>query len=181
MANALEGMAAWMGVLLRGGMIFNEREEQAVKTAMTVLGEERLEELRRFFAEQKPEQADQERVGAIQLCLWMANADRELASEERELLDEVIDRSDLPSSEKERLRDSMGEDPDVDGAIAAVNQPGLRRLVLALAWELAESDGTVDQDEQRVFDRLTEAFGLDKGEVADLKAAVARVLGSRVA
>lgn len=167
-------MTTWLGVLLRGGMIFNVREEQGLRVALQVLGEDALEELRQHFGAESTEAAQREGRAVVEACLWMAVADRELDDEERKRLEEVIDSSELPAADKNELLASIGEQPELQSIAERIQSPALARLLLALAWDLAMADGRVDEDEVKAYVVLSEAFDVDAKEAKAIRDEVER-------
>lgn len=161
-------MATWIGALARGGMLFGREEEAGAELAVRLLGEESISKLREHFASQPPWIVERERKGAIRACIYMAQADRKIADEEVELLNEIIAHSDLSSVVRRELEGSI-RDPQTAEAVAGdLTQPGLRELILALAWLLAQSDGRIDPDEQKAHQALAKAFGIADERVAEI-------------
>ncbi len=165
-------MSTWIGALSRGGVLLTEREQQGAMAALTLLGSKRLESLREWFAAAEPDEAQREREAAVEVCLWMAHADRVIASQERDLLEDIIAFSELPDKRQAELTAGLDEAPTLDGISARLTQPQLRGLMLALSWQLAESDGRVDATEATAYDRLAELLEVPPPEAAKIRAAV---------
>lgn len=170
--NPIGAMATWVGALARGGLLLNDDEEEGVMLAHAVLGDERLSDLRRWFAGQTSDIVERERRGAIHACIWMAQADREVAAEEVELLEAVIEQSELPVKVQEELVAAIDEPLEPEDIAEELTQPGLRELVLALTWELAVIDNNVDDNERSAHEELAEAFEVDEARAEAIKAAV---------
>ena len=68
--------------LAHGGVLRSDLEEAGVTVAAYVVGEERLSELREWMTKQSPDVLAAQRVAAVEICIWMANADRNLDPEE---------------------------------------------------------------------------------------------------
>lgn len=165
-------MSTWIGALSRGGVLLTEREQQGAMAALTLLGKARLEALREWFQQAEPDVAQREREAAVAVCLWMAHADRVIADEERALLEDIIAFSELPSARKDELSAGLDQAPSMDGIAGRLTQPQLRGLMLALSWQLAESDGRVDATEASAYERLAELLEVPHHEAAKIRTAV---------
>ena len=165
-------MATWIGALSRGGVLVTEREQQGAMAALTLLGSRRLETLREWFKAAAPDEAEREREGAVEVCLWMAHADRVIAPEERTLLEDIIAFSELPEQRRSELTAGLEKAPSLDNIAGRLTQPQLRGLMLALSWQLAEADGRVDATEATAYDRLAELLEVSANEAAKIRDAV---------
>lgn len=159
--DPIAAMATWVGALSRGGLLIGHEEEEGAELALAVLGEKGLAQLRRWFSGQTSDIVERERRGAIHACIWMAHADREVATEEVELLERVIASSDLPPKVREELIAAIDEPLEAEDIAEELTQPGLRELVLALTLELAYADQRFDPLEQSAYDELALAFEID--------------------
>ena len=113
MMDAIGAMSSWVGALSRGGVLMGHEEEEGAILAHEVLGTARLEELREWFSSQTRDVVERERRGAVHACIWMAQADRELATDEIELLERIIEGSELEErSAHEELAEVFGVDED---------------------------------------------------------------------
>ncbi len=177
--GAAEVMTTWIGALSRGGVLLTEREQQGAMAALTLLGQERLTTLREWFAAADEATAQREREGAVEVCLWMAHADRVIAEQERALLEDIIEFSELPSERREALSQGLEDAPSLDGIPDRLTQPHLRGLMLALAWQLAESDGRVDDSEATAYDRLADLLQVPAHEAAKIRTAVSTRISDR--
>jgi hypothetical protein len=168
----MEAMATWVGALVRGGILMGHEEEMGAILAQVVLGPDGLVELRQWFASQPPEVVRRERRGAIHACIFLAQADRDIAAEEVALLERVIRHSDLPVDDERALMAAI-EDPVTPQKIASeLTQPGLRDLTLALSWQLAASDHDLDADEAKAHLALARAFGVSEPRLETIRKAV---------
>lgn len=165
-------MATWLGTLTRGGLLIGSTEESGIMVAIDVVGEDRLSDLREWIAGQKAEVRERERRAALECCIYMAHADRDVAPEETALLEQIIDRSDLELEEEETLRDMLLHPPDLDGIAERLTHPVLREILLALAWELAAVDGRIDDAEQDFFGDLAGRLGVDSARAGEIRDAV---------
>lgn len=170
--NPIAAMATWVGALARGGVLFSQEEEDGAQLALAVLGEEGLVRLRQWFSSQTADVVERERRGAIHACIWMAHADREVATQEVELLEQVIGHSDLPPKVQEELVAAIDEPLEPEDIAEELTQPGLRELVLGLTWELAVIDNRVDDDERTAHHELAEAFGVSDERADAIREAV---------
>lgn len=174
MADAREAMTTWLGALGRGGILLGELEEHGMFAAMTVVGADALGELRQWFEAQTDADALRERRAAVEVCIWMAHADRDVADSERELLSQLIARSGLPADVRGELDAAVVDGLSIEGIEHRLTQETLRTLMLALAWELAEVDRTIDPRERASFDELAAALGVDEESARAIEAAVRR-------
>ena len=157
--NPIAAMATWVGALARGGVLFSAEEEEGAQLALSVLGEDGLVQLREWFSSQTRDIVERERRGAIHACVWMAQADREVATEEVELLENVIGHSELPPKVQEELVAAIDEPLEPEDIAEELTQPGLRELMLALTWELAVIDNRLGDDERTAHQELARRSG----------------------
>lgn len=161
-------MITWVGALgAREPTTEDEREGEAL--AKAVLGDEKLAELRAFFANEAPEVVERERRAAVAACTWMARADREVSPEEDELLSRVIAQSGLPMDSQLALLATVARPWSPEKIATELTQPGLRELMLALAWRIAKADAKVDAAERKAHQALAEAFGIDEARAKELR------------
>lgn len=175
-------MATWVGALARGGVFDDPDGEAAAGEAVAafVVGEPALNALRRWFEQASFEVATRERRAAVEACVLMARADRRISPEERELLEDIAAESGLPDEHVEALRAMIAGDgpaPEVAGLEDRLTQPVLRELIVALAWELALADASIDPAETRFFDALAQRLGVSPARASELKDAVSSRVG----
>jgi uncharacterized membrane protein YebE (DUF533 family) len=168
---ATEAMATWLGLLARGGVL-DEAAEAGEAVAMYVVGEERVRELSAWFAEQTSDRVRSERRAAIELCIWMAHADRSIDPEERFLLRQLVAASGLDDDTQDELVESVHTPPPIDGIEERLTSPVLRELMLALAWELAMVDGRVSDEETALYADLAKRLAVSTERAAQIRAAV---------
>lgn len=147
-------------------------EEEGAQLALDVLGLERLEALRAWFSSQTRDVVERERRGAVHACIWMAQADRELATDEIEFLERVIADSELPPKVQEEMSGALDEPLELEDVAEELTQRGLRELVLGLSWQLAFADGALDDDERTAHEELAEVFGVDEERAEEIREAV---------
>lgn len=174
-------IATWVSVLSGGGLLHGEREAEGALLATHVVGEERLSQLRAWLEVQPHEDVDDMRSAAIELCMWMAVADRVIDPAERELLADIVRSSSLSPKEEARLLDVLPAAltdvrslPHIETLAERLDHPVLRELMLALVWYVARADGFVDALEGTSYERLAAIFGVEP-EVA---AAISDVLST---
>lgn len=175
-SDAQKAMASWLGALARGGVLGDSWEQAGQAVAAFVVGEAELDELRGWFAAQPAEVATRERRAAIEVCIWMAHADRNVDVEETHLLRQIIGSSLLDEDTQDELVREAHEPPSLAALEKRLTHPVLRELLLALCWELASADGRVDRSERDFYTGLARRLG-----VGDVRAAeIQRAIGERV-
>lgn len=140
--------------------------------ASFVVGEEQVGELAGWFATLDVESARRERRAAVELCIWMAHADREVSPEERLLLRQLVARSGLDEDTQDALVHAVHHPAPIDRIEQRLTHPVLRELMLALAWELAMADGRIDGAEVALFTSLAERFGIDAERATAIRGAM---------
>jgi hypothetical protein len=102
-SRSTEAMTTWLGTLARVGIVDTQTMLAGQALMAYVVGEEKLDALRSWFALCTPETAALEKQAAIEMCVWMAHADREIVANELEILAELVRQS---GSRKQRKRRS---------------------------------------------------------------------------
>jgi uncharacterized tellurite resistance protein B-like protein len=176
MTAARDAMASWLGLLAKSGVL-DESEEAGEAIAAYVVGKKRLAELSKWFREQSAEESKKQRRAAIELCIWMAHADREVAAEERHLLREIVGSSGLDDDLQDELVSAVHEPTAIEGIEKRLTHPILRELMLALAWELAMADGRIDRSESALYADLAKRLGVDEERAAKIREAVSQEIG----
>ena len=174
--DARKAMASWLGALARGGVISDRWEAAGQAVAAYVVGEKGLDALRGWFAQQSAEIAARERRAAIEVCIWMAHADRTIDPEEVHLLREIIGASLLDEDTQDALVGATHEPPSLVHLEKRLTHPVLRELLLALCWELASADGRVDKLERDFYTGLAKRLGISDVRAAEIQ----RSIGERV-
>lgn len=131
--QATSAMSTWIGTLARSGVVSGE-EAAGLAVAAYVVGEERLDALRAWFAEQSADVAVREKRAAIEICIWMANADRNLDPEEAHFVKQVVMASQLDDDTVDALVSAVHDPPSLDDLEQRLTHPVLRELMLALSW-----------------------------------------------
>lgn len=165
-------MATWLGALSRGGVLRDDREEAGVAVAAFVVGEEELGALRDWLGVQPADVIAREQRAAIEVCIWMAHADRDVAHEEAELLRAIVLASELDESVREELYLEVGEPPPLGEVHTRLTHPVLRELMLALSWELACADGRIDPVERELHDGLAKRLEVSHDRAAEIRAQI---------
>lgn len=150
----------------------NDVQEAGVALATFVVGESRIEELRKWMRSQPRDVLVREKRGAIEVCIWMANADRRIDPEEAHFLRTLVGESGLDDDTVDELVEAIHDLPSLDGIETRLTHPVLRELMLALAWELATADGTVDRLEEAFHVGLARRLGVESGRATELRDAV---------
>ncbi|MDH5491126.1 MAG: TerB family tellurite resistance protein [Myxococcales bacterium] len=180
MDESTAAMATWLGALARGGVIDEPHERAGVGVAAYVVGADRVDELRRWFRDQPAEIVRREKRAAIEACIWMAHADRELTIEESILLRSIVDQAGLEPAEARALASMIERGPALESIADRVTHPVLRELLLALGWEIAAIDGRIDPRELRLHERLADRLGIDADRAEALRVAVFGSVGAEV-
>ena len=126
MSDSSMAMSTWIGALSSGGVLRGELEEAGVTVAAYVVGEDRLSELREWMVQQPKDVIAREQVAAIQVCIWMANADRNLDPEESHLLQQIIMNSGLDADTQDQLVTEVHDPPSLEGLEERLTHPVLR-------------------------------------------------------
>lgn len=172
--TAAEAMAGWLGLFARAGVL--ERRASGDAIAAFVVGEDRVRELAQWFASADETTVRRERRAAIELCIWMAHADREVDPEERHLLRELVASSGLDEDTQDALVSAVHEPPSSEGVEERITQPILRELMLALAWELAMADGRIDRAESKLYGELASRLGVTRERAREIRDAISAKL-----
>jgi uncharacterized tellurite resistance protein B-like protein len=172
--EARNAMSSWLGSLCHGGVIEGEPGDAV---AAYVVGAERVAELRGWLSGQPEAIRRRERRAAIEVCIWMANVDRDVDPEEAAMLRELIDRSELTDEDKDELVAESHDPPSLSDLEDRITHPILRELLLALAWELASADGRIERSERDFFHGLTKRLGVAPERAAEIQRAVAERIG----
>ena len=177
MTQASSAMSTWIGTLARSGVVRGE-EAAGLAVAAYVVGEDRLDQLRAWFSEQSPDVALREKRAAIEICIWMANADRNLDPEEAYFLKQLVMSASMDDDTVDALVSAVHDPPSLDGLEERITHPVLRELMLALSWELAGTDGSVDRAEAAFHEGLAKRLGVDDARAEELRSAVSQRLSA---
>lgn len=177
MEDATRAMATWLGALAQTGVVHGADANAGENVAAYVVGEEKLAQLHTWFALATPNEVVREKVAAIEVCIWMAHADRLLEPEERDLLLEIIEVSGLDDDAKQELIAATDDPPSLKNLVKRLTQPVLRELMLALAWELAQADGRVSRAENDFYRGLARKLEITDERAEAIRDAVSHQLG----
>jgi len=172
--QAPKAIATWLGTLARGGVVSDENARAGLAVAAYVVGEERLDEVRAWLRSQPDDVVMREKKAAIEVCIWMAHADRELAPEERVLLHRIVEASGLDATTYGSLLASTRDPPSLATIERRVTHPVLRELLLALSWELASADGRVTRGENDFYRGLARKLDIDLARAEEIRASIAQ-------
>jgi uncharacterized membrane protein YebE (DUF533 family) len=167
--KSMVAIERWVGLLAAGGLI--EGTGTAI-SGRAPIAKEKIEELEAWLASQPPEVRVRERRAAIEVCIWMANADRNLEADEAALLKTLIDKSGLDDDTKDLLGSEVHDPPSLADVEERLTHPVLRELLLFLAWELANADGSVARAEAAFFKGLAKRLGVSDARAAEIQGAV---------
>lgn len=159
----------WVGLLAAGGVL---EAKGSVVSGAAPIPKEQISALEQWLADQPREVRDRERRAAIEVCIWMANADRNIEPDEAALLKTLIDRSGLDDDTKDLLVSEVHDPPSIADVEERLTHPVLRELLLFLAWELANADGDVARAEAAFFDGLAKRLGVSAERAKEIQAAV---------
>ncbi|AKF11672.1 TerB family tellurite resistance protein [Sandaracinus amylolyticus] len=176
-SDAQQAMASWLGALARGGVLEGEHEKAGQAVAAYVVGESELDRLRGWFAEQPIQIANRERRAAIEVCIWMVHADREVDPEEVHLLRRIIGASLLDDDIQDELVRESHEPPSLRGLETRLTHPVLRELLLALCWELACADGRVAKSERDFYSGLAKRLAVSAVRASEIQRAIGERIG----
>ncbi|MDQ3033538.1 MAG: TerB family tellurite resistance protein [Myxococcota bacterium] len=176
-SDAQTAMASWLGALARGGVLGDSWERAGEAVAAFVVGKPELDGLREWFAAQPPEVARRERRAAIEVCIWMAHADRTVDVEETHLLRQIIGASLLDEDTQDELVRASHEPPSLANVEKRLTHPVLRELLLALCWELASADGRVDDSERDFYTGLAKRLDIGAVRAAEIQRAISERVG----
>ncbi|MBK8170911.1 MAG: tellurite resistance TerB family protein [Sandaracinaceae bacterium] len=161
-SRSTEAMTTWLGTLARVGIVDTQTMLAGQALMAYVVGEEKLDALRSWFALCTPETAALEKQAAIEMCVWMAHADREIVANELEILAELVRQSGLSQAAQAAILGAISHPPSLMGLERRITHPVLRELMLALTWELACADGRIDAREREVFERLARTLDISR-------------------
>jgi uncharacterized membrane protein YebE (DUF533 family) len=168
MNDGLERAARWLGILSTGMLVGSEDEASAL-LLQKVLGKDALTGLRAWFGQADPAVAREARIAAVEACIAIVRADRQVDDAEREAVENVILRSELDDDAQAALRAKIDQDVSLDGIAARLGQPALAEALLVLAWELARSDGRTQPEEAGVYGQLADKLGVTPTRASELR------------
>ncbi len=177
MEDATKAMATWLGALARTGVVHGADANAGEDLAAYVVGADKLAQLHAWFAGAAPKDVAREKTAAVEVCIWMAYADRELDPAEGNLLLGIIDASGLDEDAKGALLAATHEPPSLKNLVKRLTQPVLRELLLALAWELAQADGRISRAENDFYRGLARKLEVTEERAEAIREAVSRRLG----
>lgn len=167
-----DAMTHWIGTLASGGFVRSAGEEAGLAVAAYVVGEDRLAELREWMVTQERADIAREQRAAIEVCIWMANADRQLDPEEAHMLKQLILESGLDEDTQDELVSAVHDPPSLEGVEDRLTHPVLRELLLALSWELANADGTIADAETAFATGLAARLKVSEERAHEIEQAV---------
>lgn len=178
MNQSSAAMTTWLGTLAAGGVLDSAHAKAGVTVAAYVVGEEAVAALRGWMAEQSADVVRREKRAAIEVCIFMANADRNLDPEEAHMLRQIVGSSGLDEDTVDELVAEVHAPAELDGVEDRLTHPTLRELMLALSWEMATADGDVDESEAALYADLAKRLGVRSGRADELRSAVTERLSA---
>jgi uncharacterized membrane protein YebE (DUF533 family) len=175
MSEARKAMEGWMGALARGGVIDGDPGELDPVAAL-VVGHDELVALDGWMRAQPDEVRTRERRAAIEVCIWMANADRQLDGEEVDMLRGLIERSGLSEDVQDELVMATHDPPSLESLESRLTNTTLRELMLALAWEMASADGNIARSESAFYTGLAKRLDVSAARAAEIQRSIAERL-----
>ena len=161
----------WLGVLATG-ILHDRADEDAVRAAARIVGEDALGSLREWFAAQTPGERQTAQCAVIDACVAMVHADRVVTDGERAQLRALIDSSSLDAEHAARMLRAIDLEPRrLEAVVERVGHPVLRELLLVLAWELANADGTYGEAERGTYGLLAARLGIAPERAQSLRTA----------
>ena len=136
------------------------------------MGAERVASLRAFFDRADAQTRMRERRAAIEACIAMAQADRDVHVEESHILKQLVASSGLDADVQDALVARVHRASSIEGLARRLTHPVLRELMLALAWELALADGRIDGAETAFYRVLAKELDVDEERAAAIRDAV---------
>lgn len=168
MNQVADSVARWMGILSTGLLIGAEAEQAAVR-AQRVLGVAPLAELRRWFAAQPENAVRDAKCAVIEACISVVHADGVVDDAERELIDRMIQFAELDPAAEEWLASKLEAPSSLDSVVPRLTHPGLRELVLVMAWQIALADGHAQQSEHGAYGVLADRLGVAPARASELR------------
>ena len=179
MNDAQRAMTSWVGTLTSGGVFRSKHEEAGITLAAYVVGEDQMSQLRAWMVQQDRERLHEAQRACIEVCIWMANADRKLEPAEVALLKELITESQLDEDEQDALVAAVHDPPSLQGIEKRLGHRVLRELMIALMWELALSDGELAKAESNLLTGFAKRFEISPERAKTLRDAVHARLSER--
>ncbi|HIF45707.1 MAG TPA: TerB family tellurite resistance protein [Candidatus Poseidoniales archaeon] len=100
-----------------------------------------------------------ERFAYALLLAHMTRVDNELTVEEMAMFEQRLGTALLSPKQRDKIRASLKSPPSLDDCLAGLG-PESGRLALRDAVLMAAADGTVDEDEREVLDKIAKHFDL---------------------
>ncbi len=163
-----DSVARWMGILSTGLLMGSEAED-AVQRAQKVLGSSQLATLRRWFAALPPEGMRDAKCAVVEACIFIVHADGVVQDAERELVERIVQLSELDENAQEWLIKRIDEKPLLDSVAERLTHPALRELVIAMTWQIVTADGTVEQAEHQAHSDLAQKLDVSADRASVLR------------
>jgi len=165
-------MAAWFGLVMRGGKLVGTRDEQSLQLAARLVGEKGLVEFRQWLEETSLADRELAVCASFEVCAWMMQADGELSEEEKELFQDMLAHSDLSDDAQTKLEQAVDELPSLVDLEQRLEDPVLRELTFGLCWEIAVSNGDIAPMETAFHTGLARRLGIDSDRAEAIRDSV---------
>ncbi|MDH5490713.1 MAG: TerB family tellurite resistance protein [Myxococcales bacterium] len=170
-ARLRRAIATWLRTFAETGLVIDPSAQEGLGLATRIVGRDRFGRLRDWMAALPAEALEREKVGAIRICIWMAQADRRIDPSERALVEELISGAGIRPEVGQALGEELFAGVSLEGIHRELTHPVLRELMIVLAWQLALADGDLDAAEMRTFGELAEALELTRERAEALREA----------
>lgn len=176
MDRNLDLATRWLGILTTGVLMGDDAEKAALELR-SALGGDKLADLRQWFATHDEATTKAARVAAVEGCIAIVRADRNVDAEEREAIERIIQLSELDDETQAALSKHIDQDVSLDGLGDRLGHPVLKEALLVLAWQLAKADGKVQEDELGLYGVLADKLGVAPRRASDLRTALGEPKG----
>jgi tellurite resistance protein len=168
MNQVADEVARWLGILTTGVLVGADAE-RSMERAVTVLGEERLGELRAWFASSTKEAVGDAKCAVIEAAIAFAHADHDVAETEREMVLRLVQLAGLDEPDAARLTASLVGRPSLETVAERIPHPALRELTLVIAWQIANADAAIDEQERGLYGELAKRLGIEPARAKALR------------
>jgi len=165
-------MAAWFGLVMRGGKLVGSRDEDSLGLAQRLVGEDGLLAFREWLEVTPRDEREVAVCASFEVCAWMIQADGELDHEERELFQDMLAHSDLRDELQEQMVHAVDDLPSLVDLEQRLVDPILRELTFGLCWEIAVSNGEIVPMERAFHTGLASRLQIEEARANEIRAEV---------
>lgn len=169
MHEVADQVARWLGIFSTG-ILVGEDAERSLLRAQAVLGDERMGELRAWFAGASKDAVADAKRAVIEAIIAVVHADHVIADDERELIGRIVQLAEVPPETARALVASLDAPVPLDQVAPRITQPALRELVLVMAWQMAQVDGDVAEAERGTYGELAKRLEIPPERAKALRA-----------